>query len=413
MDHVLPSGVFSWRVVRAALSLSAYCAGFVVVVSMMLLAPYQALAVQYSRVLTAGAMGSAYGSKVGTIIPAAAQALANAGPGTSVAVRVATAGAGWPALGVMAGLTLFSLYYNNAQHQQIVDNNTSQGTITLPSGHTIPDTYKTCPGNPDCQSGALGYITIDYTLCFTGPPYPQVPAGWDGWFILGSPNRCVAHQMPGDDPPPQVPGAPPTAQDIQDYLNGLDSSDPLAPVNNLEPGGHNHTSPNADTSVNIPIDSSEVTTQVVPTSSVDPDDIVLNSNATPPQGTTTQDTTNTDTTDTTTTTNNPDGSTTQETESEATIECSIGEHDPRTYGSILKQAIDSWQETGLLSQLNTLKTLTWPDTVPIISINSGLFGEFNIDFTAWAGTLTTLRTLIIGVASFAAYRIIFGGASAS
>ena len=62
-----------------------------------------------------------------------------------------------------------------------------------------------------------------------------------------------------------------------------------------------------------------------------------------------------------------------------------------------------------LSALNLLKTLTWPSAIPTYSLQSNLLGSFTLDFSAWSGMLTALRSLIIALAGFVAYRIIFVG----
>jgi hypothetical protein len=115
------------------------------------------------------------------------------------------------------------------------------------------------------------------------------------------------------------------------------------------------------------------------------------------------------TTTTTTTTTNPDGSTTTQEAEAATVACSAGNHDQRTFGSVLQDHLNQWQGTGLLSALNLLKTLTWPTAIPTYSLQSHLFGTFTIDFTAWSGQLLALRSLLIALAAFVAYRIIFVG----
>jgi len=70
-----------------------------------------------------------------------------------------------------------------------------------------------------------------------------------------------------------------------------------------------------------------------------------------------------------------------------------------------------WAGSGLLSALNLLKTLTWPTAIPTYSLQSNLLGTFTLDFSAWSGMLTAIRSLIIAIAAFVAYRIIFVGHS--
>ena len=410
MDDVLSRLFHRGPAVRAAVSLTTYMVGLAVFVLMVLVTPYQVLAVQYSRVMTAANLATAQSAWMNTATSAASHALVGQG-GKTLVVRAVAAGTGWPVMGVLAGLTLWSLYYNNTQTHAIVSAAGSPDTFTLPSGHTLnANQYFTCPGHAHCQSGFAGYIELDYTVCQTGPPYPQVPDGWQGWFLVTGP-KCVAHQPPESNPPTMIPGAPPSATDIQNYLNGLNGSDPLAPANNLEPGGTNNPSPNGEVSVNLPIESGEVTTSVVPSGDVHAGDVVVNPTATPPAGTETTSSTSQQTTTTTTTTTNPDGSTTTQDDTSTTVQCSTGEHDLRSFGSILEQHLMTWKGSGIAGQLALLQSLTWPSDLPTISLSSSLFGNFSVNFNDWSGMFLALRAIVIAGASFAAYRIIFVGNS--
>ena len=87
-----------------------------------------------------------------------------------------------------------------------------------------------------------------------------------------------------------------------------------------------------------------------------------------------------------------------------------GNHEQRTFGGILQDHMDLWKGSGLLSALNLLKTLTWPTAIPTYSLQSNLLGNFTLDFSAWSGMLTAIRSIIIAIAGFVAYRIIFVGA---
>jgi hypothetical protein len=133
-------------------------------------------------------------------------------------------------------------------------------------------------------------------------------------------------------------------------------------------------------------------------------------NATKPAGTVTNNSTTQTTTTTTTTTGNPDGSTTKQETDSAPVSCTSGNHEVRTFGGILQAHLDLWKGSGLLSALNLLKTLTWPTTIPTYSLSSSVFGNFTLDFSAWSGMLTALRSIIIAIAGFVAYRMIFVGA---
>ena len=140
-----------------------------------------------------------------------------------------------------------------------------------------------------------------------------------------------------------------------------------------------------------------------------PTDAVIDPNAPPPSGPQPSVPATQTTTTTTTTTTNPDGSVTKEEESTGSVSCSAGNHETRSFGSVLQDHMTLWQSSGLLSALNVLKNLSWPSTIPTYSLSSTIFGSFTLDFSAWAGTLTALRSLIIAIASFVAYRIVFVG----
>ena len=138
-------------------------------------------------------------------------------------------------------------------------------------------------------------------------------------------------------------------------------------------------------------------------------DIIVVDSVPPPASTPQQNTQQQTTTTTTTTTQNPDGSTTKQEETEATTSCTAGTHENRTFGTVLQAHQTMWASSGLLSTLNLLKSLTWPSTLPVIALPSALFGNQQVDFNQWAWFFTVLRTLVIAIASFAAYRIIFVG----
>jgi len=138
-------------------------------------------------------------------------------------------------------------------------------------------------------------------------------------------------------------------------------------------------------------------------------DSVVADNVPPPANTPQQQTQQQTTTTTTTTTQNPDGSTTEQEETQATTSCAVGSHESRTFGTVLQEHQTLWATSGLLSTLNLLKSLTWPSTLPVIALPSAFFGSQQVDFNQWAWFFTVLRTLVIAIASFAAYRIIFVG----
>jgi hypothetical protein len=98
----------------------------------------------------------------------------------------------------------------------------------------------------------------------------------------------------------------------------------------------------------------------------------------------------------------------------ASVSCDVAGHDQRTFGGILQTHLTTWTGSGIAGQLNLLKHLTWPSTLPTLSLSSGLFGTLTVDFNTWATQFAVLRSLIIAAAGFVAYRIIFvGGAGGS
>ena len=73
--------------------------------------------------------------------------------------------------------------------------------------------------------------------------------------------------------------------------------------------------------------------------------------------------------------------------------------------------MDLSKGTGCSVRSTLLKTLsTWPTAIPTYSLQSNLLGTFTLDFSAWSGMLTALRSVIIAIAGFVAYKIVFVGA---
>ena len=288
---------------------------------------------------------------------------------------------------------------------------------TLPQGATL--TKCVSVGGP-CPFSSTDYYMLlppisPATSCGVG--MYTVPAGWSGLYSYG--NQCqMIHSVGSANTPVAGTSAPATDAQVATYVGGLPANDPLSIESNTVPVGSQVTPTPADATASNPVPSTGLATSVVPATSVGPTDVVVNPNATPPAGTETtkeksQPTTGTSTT-TTTTTTNPDGSVTKsETKTEAdtaSVSCASGNHDPRTFGSILQEHLTLWAGSGLLSALNLLKTLTWPTTIPTYSLQSNLLGNFTLDFSAWSGMLTAIRSIIIAIAGFVAYRMIFVGA---
>ena len=377
----------------------------------------------YVRTLNSAGASAMFAANRGANISTIASAAASAG-GVSLAIRMVT-GLGWIGLGVSAGLLLYDLYYASAELAALKD------AAIVPEHHVVPGV--TLPANAQvlmpCAApfSCSGFDAI-VNIPGTAPPgtsgcalsVPVMPAGWWLWGNnpQGDGGCMIGHLIGQANAPVLVPATTGTPTEVAAVLQNLPASDPLSIESNTEPAGVGVASTPADQVVSQPVPASQVTTQIVPASQVGPTDVVVNKDATAPAGpvptqTSTQTSTSTSTT-TTTTITNPDGSTTTtstqtETEEAPVSACSTGNHEQRTFGGILQDHLDLWTGSGLLSALNLLKTLTWPSTMPTYSLQSNLLGSFTFDFSAWSGMLTAIRSLIIAIAGFVAYRIIFVG----
>lgn len=346
----------------------------------------------------------------------------------SVAVRMVAGSVGWPALGIVAGMTLAMLYYDSTKVAAIKAAAATPGAVTVPTYTGTLTGGGSCPGPAVCSAftDPVQYVTAAHAPgapgnCvqgFGGPIAWTVGQGWSQWQWNAGLGACVAFRVAGA-PNAAVfgPSTPATTAQLQTYIGGLPSGDSTSVESNTVPVGAQAVPTPADSTASNAVPDTGLATSVVPATSVAPTDLVVNPNATQPTGTpttqtTTQPTTGTNTT-TTTTTTNPDGSvttTSTETESETAVAaCSSGNHEQRTFGSILSDHMALWQGSGLLSALNLLKTLTWPSTPPTYSLTSSTFGSYTIDFSPWSGMLTAIRSIIIALAGFVAYRIVFVG----
>ncbi|MDO8355536.1 MAG: hypothetical protein Q7U76_04010 [Nitrospirota bacterium] len=398
---------------RKTLSLVLYMALVEVIAVALVVCPVYAFTASqsttgYVRTLNASGASAMFSAQRPAQLTAVANA-ASAG-GSSLAIRM-VAGLGWAGLGVAAGLLLYQLYYSPADLQALKDGATVPGPWSIP-GYAGPiQTVVSCPGGADC---AAGYDQAMTAACTAGNP----GTGWQFYTATGTAPNTVCHYRhiagSASSLAQQAAGAVPTAQQINDWLSTIPANDPLSvPAHTTSAGVGVQPQP-ADQVVNQPVPATQVTTQVVPASTVTPSDVVVNPNAPPPAGPlpVQNGTQSTTTTTTTTTVTNPDGSTTStDTQTDtAPVQCNAGNHEQRTFGGILQDHLDLWQGSGLLSALNLLKTLTWPTTIPTYSLQSNLFGTFTLDFSAWSGMLTALRSIIIAIAGFVAYKIVFVGA---
>ena len=352
----------------------------------------------------------------------------------SVAVRLVASSVGWPVLGIIAGMTLAMYLYDQSQVAAI------KAAAAPPASWTIPGFNNTMTGTSTMHAADAAFTAAygglyDYWVETAYAPYPPAPNaftcqyvtmgnGWVGPYSLSAPvsAHCVylhyaSAQYNGTDPSIGSQGSP-TSEQIASYLGTLPANGPNSLESNTTLVGAQSQPTPSDSTSSLPVPDTGLATTVVPATSVQPTDLVVNPNANPPTGTVTtktqtQSTTDTKTT-TSTTTTNPDGSvTTTSTETgqdTAPVSCAAGNHEQRTFGSILQDHMDLWKGSGLLSALTLLKTLTWPTAIPTYSLQSNLLGTFTLDFSAWSGMLTAIRSLIIAIAGFVAYKIVFVGA---
>ena len=380
----------------------------------------------YVRVAPQSAVTAMVGAQRAAMIASASSFLTSSTAG-SIGVRLVAGSLGWPVLGVVAGVTLAMLYYDATKTAAIKAAAAGPGAVSIP-GYTFQST----PTNhPEYVSNYGG--TYDAIITFSYLPFPPapnnitcpsytMPSGWIGPYSQSNPPaHCLylhyANSVYNASDMVVGPAAPPTPTQVATYIGNLPASDPNSIESNTLPIGSQVQPTPADQTASNPVPASALPTSVVPATDVLPTDLVIDANAPAPTGTQqtqtkTQQTTGT-TTETTTTTTNPDGSVTTETtkseEETSTASCTVGNHDQRSFGSILQDHMNLWAGSGLLSALNLLKNLTWPTGIPTYSLQSNLLGNFTLDFSAWSGMLTAIRSIIIAVASFVAYRIVFVG----
>jgi hypothetical protein len=375
----------------------------------------------YVRVATASAISAYQVAQRAAFTSAVASAI-SAPTVASVAVRVATGPLGWGLLGLSVALTLAEMYYSSAEVQTLK----TAALTAQPSLITVPG-YTTPPGSTldnNCSPLTVGCtqflrapngMTIEQCLTPPSPISQNPPSGWTALQVEWSSGLCVnvfrytyngvnASQKAVIGPPSSL-----TPAQAQSYVNQLPAGDAKSIESNTTPVGQGVTPNPAENLTTLPVSPTDVSPTVKPASQVQPTDAVIDPNAPPPAGPQPAVPSTQTTTTTTTTTTNPDGSVTEQEASTSSVSCSAGNHDTRTFGSVLQDHMNQWQGSGLLSALNLLKTLTWPSAIPTYSLQSNLLGSFTLDFSAWSGMLTALRSLIIALAAFVAYRIIFVG----
>ncbi len=396
--------VHGWHHGRAVLALTAYLLLTGILTWMWCVTPAMALvsATGHVRVVSQSALNALSVAQRSLQLTSLSSSMAVSTG--SVALRLVTGPVGWASLGVTAGLALAQIYYNAPQVTAI-----KQGAAPPSSGWTWP--LYTGPGTVTgvYMLGNIPVVTlgpVQGDLCLG--VWQGIPPGWGGGNYLGECALQGPANTPSSDLPQPIPAVDPTPTQIAQYLDTLPASDPNSIDANTTGLGVGQSPSPADATTSQPVTATEVETTVKPVAQVTQTDVVVNPNEPKPAG---QDTTQTaqQTTTTTTTTTNPDGSTTQDTDTQASVTCSAGEHDARSFGSVLETHMTTWKGSGIAGTLDLLKTLSWPSTLPVISISSATWGSHAIDFNQWASVFLALRTLIIAGAGFAAYRIVFVG----
>jgi hypothetical protein len=372
-------------------------------------------ATQYARVV-AQAERIAYLAAQKSSLAGKVAAAAVAPTPASMAVRLVAGPIGWTALGVSAGLVIGQLYYSASDLTAIKQAATPAGswTITLPStgpfvvpGPAYNSQQATvsrtivfpCFGDGNVYDWMVGPYPDVSQFFYQGPPVGAVRIGNGGYFachLAGQPGTVADN------------AGTPTQAGIQDYVTSLPPSHPQSVESHATGVGVGQTPQSAETVDAQPVSPTELPTQVKP-KPVPAGDTIVVDNVAPPTGSTQQTTQTQQTTTTTTTTQNPDGSTTQQEETQTTASCAVGTHESRTFGSVLEAHQALWASSGLLSALNLLKSLTWPTTLPVVSLHSAFFGNQQVDFNQWSWFFVVLRSLVIAMASLGAYRIIFVG----
>ncbi len=396
---------------------------------MLIVAPVHAFIVSNSATGYVSKIGSAavatYQSANIASEAATIGAAAYSGGGASMVLRI-VAGAGYVGIGVAAGLALLQMYYSASDLAAIKANAATPGSITIPGyspqANSTLKQIGSCPNASDANCGAgydqyfLTTISLaNWVGCGTAP------TGWYSYGAVANNGVVVTckfiHTGDASTLGSQGASTPATQSQVASYLQGLPSSDPNSIASHQSAVGYGATPLAADNVTTVAADPSQLPQTTVPASQVTTTDIVTNPNATQPAGPaptqnpSQQSTSSSTSTSTTTTSGSTTTTTTTVTQTDTTpvSACSVGNHDQRTFGGVLQQHMTLWQSSGLLAALNLLKNLTWPNALQTYSLTSSTWGSFTIDFSSYATVLAALRTIIIALASFVAYRIVFVG----
>ena len=260
----------------------------------------------YVRVASQAAMSSMVAAQRAATLASVAPLISGASAG-SVAVRLVAGSLGWPALGIVAGMTLAMLYYNSTQVAAIKAGAAAPGAITIPGWPgALQSGAKfgacTATSTPSCTAAYDQYLINGTTGVGPGCNYSP-PDGWSGpWTIAGFAGQCgyLHYASSPSTAGSQAAGAAATPQQLATYIGNLPAADPNSVESNTVPVGAQVAPTPADATASNPVPSTGLATTVVPATSVQPTDTVVNPNATPPTGTETTKTQSQPTTGTST-----------------------------------------------------------------------------------------------------------------
>lgn len=411
--------------VRSFVALLAFSLLFWVISFGLVVAPAYAFQISssstgYVRVASQAATSAMLSAQRSATLASVAPLISGSSAG-SVAVRLVASSVGWPALGIVAGMTLAMVYYDSTKVAAIKTAAAPPAPYSIP-GYTMPSgaTITKCLS----VGGPCPYSSTDYymllppvspaTTCGVGMYTP--PAGWAGVYSYGTQCQMV-HSVGSANTPVAGTAAPATQEQVSTYVGGLPANDPNSIESNTVPVGAQVTPQPSDSTASNPVPDTALSTTVIPASTVAPTDLVVNPNATPPSGATqtttgTQPSTGTST-KTTTTTTNPDGSvTTTSTDTQtdtASVSCTAGNHDQRTFGSILSTHVEQWKTVGILGTLNNLKNIVWPSALPTYTFGPTALGTFTLNLNTYSWAIADVRSITIAIAGLYGVAIVFRG----
>lgn len=405
--------------IRAAVVLTLYALTFWLYLFVVCVAPAEALLspVAYSRVV-AQAEWIAYQAAQKAATVAAVSAAAQVASPASIAIRAIAGPVGWAALGVTAGIALYQTFYDGTSMAAVKEAARPVGAASV-GLYAVTNLVQGTPGSCGLHPTTNAQLcngTQNQSAWFSPAP-STLPSGWT--YTDANPScipsgNCttwlLVHLTGGANAGVQQPGPDPALAQVVAYLTGLAANAANSIESHGKPLGMQATPDTGATTNMVPVSPAQMPTTVKPTSEVGPTDIVVGNNVPPPANQQQTTPTSQQSTTTTTTVNNPDGSKTETKTTTASSSCTTAAgHEQRTLGTILAAHQATWNSTGIVGAVNLLKTLTWPSTLPVLTLPTHAFGTLTVDFNDWSWFFTALRTLVIAGATLAAYRIIFVG----